>query len=90
MRYHDPENWPALRSKLKAMGREDLIGNRPGQLVAAEEEPKRRDSGRGKVAPVERSQAAARPPVRGKKSAASRPVKKRKGAGQSSVKKQQR
>ncbi|MBN8476942.1 YgiQ family radical SAM protein [Sulfuritalea sp.] len=29
LRYHDPENWPALRSALKAMGRADLIG--PGK-----------------------------------------------------------
>ncbi|GGK60781.1 YgiQ family radical SAM protein [Amphritea balenae] len=42
LRYHDPENWPTLRLKLKEMGREDLIGNRTGQLVVAEEEPKGR------------------------------------------------
>ena len=33
LRYHDPENWPMLREALKAMGREDLIGNRKHQLV---------------------------------------------------------
>ena len=89
LRYHDPENWPALRVKLKEMGREDLIGSRPGQLVAPEEEPKRRDAGlktklRNKPAPM------AKNGVRGKKTAASRQGKKRKNTGQSSVKKQQR
>jgi len=33
LRYHDPENWPMLREALKAMGREDLIGNRKHQLI---------------------------------------------------------
>ena len=35
LRYHDPENWPLLRDALKAMGRSDLIGNRPEHLVPA-------------------------------------------------------
>jgi len=35
LRYHDPENWPVLREALKAMGRADLIGPRPDQLVPA-------------------------------------------------------
>ena len=33
LRYHDPENWPLLRDALKAMGREDLIGNGKQHLV---------------------------------------------------------
>jgi uncharacterized radical SAM protein YgiQ len=33
LRYHDPDNWPMLRAALKAMGREDLIGNRKHQLI---------------------------------------------------------
>jgi uncharacterized radical SAM protein YgiQ len=33
LRYHDPENWPLLREALKAMGREDLIGNGKKHLV---------------------------------------------------------
>jgi uncharacterized radical SAM protein YgiQ len=33
LRWHDPENWPLIREGLKAMGRADLIGPRPGQLV---------------------------------------------------------
>ena len=35
LRYHDPENWPLLREALKRMGRADLIGPRPDQLVPA-------------------------------------------------------
>ena len=35
LRYHDPENWPLLREALKAMGRADLIGPRPDQLIPA-------------------------------------------------------
>ncbi|MCH8178035.1 MAG: YgiQ family radical SAM protein, partial [Proteobacteria bacterium] len=35
LRYHDPNNWPLLRDTLKAMGREDLIGNSKQQLVPA-------------------------------------------------------
>lgn len=33
LRYHDPENWPMLRSALKRMGRADLIGNGKRHLV---------------------------------------------------------
>lgn len=33
LRYHDPENWPLLREALRDMGRADLIGPRPDQLV---------------------------------------------------------
>ena len=33
LRYHDPNNWPALRDALKAMGRADLIGNGKHHLV---------------------------------------------------------
>ncbi|MFN3716465.1 MAG: YgiQ family radical SAM protein [Thiobacillus sp.] len=33
LRYHDPDNWPMLRDALKAMGREDLIGNGKKHLV---------------------------------------------------------
>lgn len=33
LRWHDPENWPLIREELKAMGRAELIGNRPDQLV---------------------------------------------------------
>ncbi len=33
LRYHDPENWPLLRSVLKKMGRADLIGNGAKYLI---------------------------------------------------------
>ena len=39
LRYHDPENWPLLREALKRMGRSDLIGPRPEQLVPAHQPP---------------------------------------------------
>ncbi|NVO25173.1 YgiQ family radical SAM protein [Donghicola sp. B5-SW-15] len=35
LRYHDPDNWPLLREALKEMGRADLIGPRPDQLIPA-------------------------------------------------------
>lgn len=35
LRYHDPENWPLLREALKAIGRDDLIGNGKKHLVPA-------------------------------------------------------
>jgi uncharacterized radical SAM protein YgiQ len=33
LRYHDPQNWPVLRDALRRLGREDLIGSGPHQLV---------------------------------------------------------
>jgi uncharacterized radical SAM protein YgiQ len=33
LRYHDPANWPLLRAALRRMGRADLIGSRPHQLI---------------------------------------------------------
>jgi uncharacterized radical SAM protein YgiQ len=49
LRYHDPDNWPVLREALKAMGRADLIGSRPEQLVPAYQPP-----GAGKAAATPR------------------------------------
>jgi uncharacterized radical SAM protein YgiQ len=37
LRYHDPNNWPLLRSVLIKMGREDLIGDTSQQLVPGEQ-----------------------------------------------------
>ncbi len=45
LRYHDPDNWPVLRESLKRMGRDDLIGSKPDQLVPAHQPP-----GTGKAA----------------------------------------
>lgn len=36
LRYHDPKNWPLLRGALHRMGRRDLIGSRPHQLIPNE------------------------------------------------------
>ncbi|WP_244600228.1 YgiQ family radical SAM protein [Blastochloris tepida] len=49
LRYHDPENWPILREALTAMGRADLIGSGPDQLVPAFQPP-----GTGKAAAMPR------------------------------------
>jgi hypothetical protein len=49
LRYHDPDNWPVLRDALRAMGRADLIGPRPEQLVPAHQPP-----GTGKAAGTQR------------------------------------
>ena len=54
LRYHDEKNWPLLRQALKDMGREDMIGDAPHQLVPAE---KRIARGR----PVAKSAATSRP-----------------------------
>ena len=35
LRYHDPDNWPALRKALRRMGRADLIGLGKHQLIPA-------------------------------------------------------
>jgi hypothetical protein len=35
LRYHDADNWPMLRAALQRMGRSDLIGSGPDQLVPA-------------------------------------------------------
>jgi len=36
LRFHDEKNWPLLRQALKEMGREDMIGDAPHQLVPDE------------------------------------------------------
>jgi uncharacterized radical SAM protein YgiQ len=54
LRYHDPDNWPLLREALKEMGRADLIGSRPDQLVPAFQPP-----GTGKAAATPRPKRGA-------------------------------
>jgi len=49
LRYHDPDNWPLLREALIGMGRRDLIGSRPDQLVPVHQPP-----GTGKAAGTRR------------------------------------
>ncbi|MDO9317039.1 MAG: YgiQ family radical SAM protein [Gammaproteobacteria bacterium] len=46
LRYHDEKNWPLLRQALKDMGREDMIGDGPHQLVPAEKKSARPAGGR--------------------------------------------
>jgi uncharacterized radical SAM protein YgiQ len=41
LRYHDPDNWPALRKALKKLGRSDLIGNGKMHLVPPRQPAKR-------------------------------------------------
>jgi radical SAM superfamily enzyme YgiQ (UPF0313 family) len=41
LRYHDPDNWPALRKALKKLGRTDLIGNGKLHLVPPRQPGKR-------------------------------------------------
>ena len=40
LRYHDPDNWSALRKTLREMGRADLIGDGVNKLVPGEERDK--------------------------------------------------
>jgi len=54
LRYHDEKNWPLLRQALKDMGREDMIGDAPHQLVPAEKK-----TARGR--PVTKRPATSRP-----------------------------
>jgi uncharacterized radical SAM protein YgiQ len=64
LRYHDPDNWPVLRDALRRLGREDLIGNGPHQLVPLYQ-PARGGGLAGERAGQKTSAAAARLP-RGK------------------------
>jgi uncharacterized radical SAM protein YgiQ len=43
LRYHDPQHWPLLRAALRAMGRADLIGDTPHQLIPAGQPDGRKD-----------------------------------------------
>ena len=57
LRYHDPENWPLLREALREMGRADLIGPKPDQLVPSSQPPGTglgAGKGRGQPRPVYR------------------------------------
>jgi len=58
LRYHDPDNWPLLREALRRMGRADLIGPAPHQLVPAGQPAASgaRDAGRPPPRPKSRPQ----------------------------------
>jgi uncharacterized radical SAM protein YgiQ len=45
LRYHDATNWPLLRKALRTMGRADLIGSKPHQLIPAEGHHEERRAG---------------------------------------------
>jgi radical SAM superfamily enzyme YgiQ (UPF0313 family) len=40
LRYHDPENWPAIRAALVHLGRRDLIGHGKDCLVPPDPQPR--------------------------------------------------
>ncbi len=61
LRYHDPNNWPALREALRRMGRSDLIGNGKRHLVPAYQPV---GTGRGKGAGPGQGSAARSTPMR--------------------------
>ncbi|RQW63357.1 YgiQ family radical SAM protein [Vibrio viridaestus] len=48
LRYHDPANWPMIRTALKEMGKAYLIGDKPSCLVPAEDSEKQTPSQRRK------------------------------------------
>lgn len=63
LRWHDPANWPLIREGLKAMGRSELIGNRPDQLVPHHQPVSVRVAGKsveGKQADEKKSPRSAR------------------------------
>jgi uncharacterized radical SAM protein YgiQ len=60
LRYHDADNWPALREALQRMGRNDLIGYGKRHLV-----PPRQPAGWVPKAPKPRAPHAARAPRKG-------------------------
>ncbi len=75
LRYHDAHNWPLLREALRRMGRADLIGSAPHQLV-----PAYQPAGTG-AAPEGRRAAAAHRPFRTQHTGLPRTPAARRGAG---------
>jgi radical SAM superfamily enzyme YgiQ (UPF0313 family) len=59
LRYHDPANWPLLREALKAMGREELIGNGKQHLI-----PRFQPIGDGSYKSARRSNSSPAPATR--------------------------
>ncbi|MGH1461714.1 MAG: YgiQ family radical SAM protein [Neptuniibacter sp.] len=56
LRYHDPDNWPDLRTALRDMGHQELIGDGPACLVPEDKQQsnqgKQQDRKRGKLRSV--------------------------------------
>ncbi|NND69309.1 MAG: YgiQ family radical SAM protein, partial [Halioglobus sp.] len=67
LRYHDPDNWPALRTALKKMGRADLIGNGERHLIPSRQPPKRHATvpAGGRPFATQHTRAEQRKPTRG-------------------------
>ncbi len=67
LRYHDPDNWPELRTALKKMGRADMIGNGEHQLIPSRQPPKRhaKVSGDSRPFATQHTRAEQRSPSRG-------------------------
>ncbi|KAB2317843.1 YgiQ family radical SAM protein [Betaproteobacteria bacterium SCN1] len=61
LRYHDPDNWPLLRDALKAMGREDLIGNGRKHLIPLYQPAGTGKQPEGTRAPTRHARPAAKP-----------------------------
>jgi hypothetical protein len=79
LRWHDPDNWSIIREGLTAMGRADLIGNRPTQLVPRHQ-PAGGTTGRVGAQPRARCAVEQKPPptpgVGRKARGAPRPLKR--------------
>jgi len=64
LRYHDPDNWPLLRDALRDMGRSDLIGSGPNQLIP-KYQPRPGARGRDVGSATTRRRGPGRQPVAG-------------------------
>lgn len=67
LRYHDPENWAALRDALTEMGRQDLIGRGPRHLVPPDDRRAREE--------LDKVRAQKESRTKKKKSSATKPAK---------------
>lgn len=69
LRYHDPNNWPLLRDALRAMGRDDLIGNGKHHLIPRYQpltDGTYVSARRSNSTPIAKSSGSAKPPVAGR------------------------
>ncbi|MCV6626010.1 MAG: YgiQ family radical SAM protein, partial [Cellvibrionaceae bacterium] len=68
LRYHDAKNWDMLRSALKEMGREDVIGDGPEHLIPSRNNGGARTAERGRAQRARGGQWDQRRPARGGRS----------------------
>ncbi len=73
LRYHDAANWPLLRAALRRMGRGDLIGNRPHQLIPLRQPPGSEPAPRGAGRPFRTQHARSETTPAGSRGDRSRP-----------------